>query len=281
MMVEQQRLSVRRRRLSEELRRLRQQAGKTMEGAAQDVEWSIGKVSNIETGVRKRPSVVEVRALLDTYGVTDPRKREALLTITRQAGKKGWWTKYDDVFTNDFPVLEAEASVISTYQPIMIPGLLQSPSYAELFTRAANLLRDPVDVQRVVAARKKRQEILTHPNRPELWAVVDAAAIERLKASPDILREQVGQLIATADADNRTTVQILPFSAGLHAGMNGQFVLMDYAAADSVVYLEMDADGLFLEEPAEISRYRRLFNHLVNAALDPDDSIEYLRYTIT
>ncbi|WP_017599519.1 helix-turn-helix domain-containing protein [Nocardiopsis lucentensis] len=273
------RLSVRRRRLSEELRSLRLAAGMTLDDAAKATEWSVGKVSNIETGVRLRPSVVEVRALLDVYGLTDERRRESLFAITRQAGKKGWWTKYGDVFPDEFPVLESEATAISTYEPMIIPGLLQTPSYVELFTRSANLVRDPVDIQRVVDARRRRQEILTGPDRPNLWAVVDAGAIERLRATPEVCREQAGHLADMADDGNGVTVQVVPFSAGIHAGAKGSFVLMDFSAADPVVYLEMDQDGLFLEESDETTRYRNLFNHLVSRSLGVDESVAYLRET--
>lgn len=271
------RLSVRRRRLSEELRALRIAAGMTLDDAAAATEWSVGKVSNIETGVRLRPSVIEVRALLDVYGLTDERRREALFAITRQAGKKGWWTKYSDVFLDEFPVLESEATSISTYEPMIIPGLLQTPSYVELLMRSANLVRDPIDIQRVVDARRKRQEILVGGNRPELWAVIDAGAIERLRVTPEVCREQANHLADMTDDGNGITIQVVPFSAGIHAGAKGAFVLMDFAAADPVVYLEMDQDGLFLEEADEIKRYRNLFNHLVSRSLDVDQSVAYLR----
>lgn len=271
------RLSVRRRRLSEELRALRATAGMTLDDAAAATEWSVGKVSNIETGVRIRPSVVEVRALLDVYGLKDERRREALFAITRQAGKKGWWTKYGDVFPDEFPVLESEATAISTYEPMIIPGLLQTPSYVEQLMRSANLIRDPVDIQRVVDARHRRQEILAGQARPDLWVVIDAGAVERLRATPDVCREQVGHLADMADDGNGITVQVVPFSAGIHAGAKGSFVLMDFAAADPVVYLEMDQDGLFLEEPEEATRYRNLFNHLVSRSLNVDQSVAYLR----
>ncbi|GHC74983.1 transcriptional regulator [Nocardiopsis terrae] len=273
------RLSVRRRRLSEELRRLRLAARMTLDDAAAATEWSVGKVSNIETGVRLRPSVVEVRALLDVYGLTDNQRREALFAITRQAGKKGWWTKYSDVFPDEFPVLESEATAISTYEPMIIPGLLQTPGYVELLTRSANLVRDPIDIQRVVDARLRRQEILTGQNSPELWAVIDAGAIERLRANPDVCREQASHLADMADNGDGVTIQVVPFSAGIHAGAKGSFVLMDFAAADPVVYLEMDQDGLFLEESDEVIRYRNLFNHLVSRSLDVDASVAYLRET--
>lgn len=270
------RLSVRRRRLSEELRALRVDAGMTLEEAATETEWSVGKVSNIETGVRLRPSVVEVRALLDVYGLRDERRRESLFAITRQAGKKGWWTKYDDVFPDEFPVLESEATSISTYQPMIIPGLLQTPSYVELLMRSANLVRDPIDIQRVIDARRRRQELLSGESRPKLWAVIDAGAVERLRTTPEVCREQAGHLAAMADRGDGVTIQVVPFSAGIHAGAKGSFVLMDFAAADSIVYLEMDQDGLFLEEAGEITRYRNLFNHLVSRSLGVDESVAYL-----
>ncbi|MBQ1081069.1 helix-turn-helix transcriptional regulator [Nocardiopsis sp. B62] len=276
-MSDTQRPSVRRRRLSEELRRLRVSAGMTLESTATATEWSVGKVSNIETGVRLRPSVVEVRALLDVYNVTDEGRREALFAITRQAGKKGWWTKYSDVFPDEFPVLESDATAISTYQPMIIPGLLQTPGYVELLTRSGNLVRDPIDIQRVVDARRRRQEILRGEDRTELWAVIDAGAIERLRATPDVCREQVGHLADLADNGDGVTIQVVPFSAGIHAGAKGSFVLMDFDAADPVVYLEMDQDGLFLEETDEVIRYRNLFNHLVSRSLGVDESVAYLR----
>lgn len=249
----------------------------TLESTATATEWSVGKVSNIETGVRLRPSVVEVRALLDVYNVTDEGRREALFAITRQAGKKGWWTKYSDVFPDEFPVLESDATAISTYQPMIIPGLLQTPGYVELLTRSGNLVRDPIDIQRVVDARRRRQEILRGEDRTELWAVIDAGAIERLRATPDVCREQVGHLADLADNGDGVTIQVVPFSAGIHAGAKGSFVLMDFDAADPVVYLEMDQDGLFLEETDEVIRYRNLFNHLVSRSLGVDESVAYLR----
>ncbi|GAA1460436.1 helix-turn-helix domain-containing protein [Nocardiopsis exhalans] len=276
-MPDPSRPSVRRRRLSEELRRYRIAAGMTLDDAAAATEWSVGKVSNIETGVRLRPSVVEVRALLDVYEVTDEQRRQALFAITRQAGKKGWWTKYSDVFPDEFPVLESDATAISTYEPMIIPGLLQTPGYVELLTRSGNLVRDPVDILRVVDARRRRQEILARTDGPDLWAVIDAGAVERLRAVPEVCREQVSHLADVADNGDGVTVQVVPFSAGIHAGAKGSFVLMDFAAADPVVYLEMDQDGLFLEEADEVTRYRNLFNHLVSRALNVDESVAYLR----
>ncbi|USY19579.1 Scr1 family TA system antitoxin-like transcriptional regulator [Nocardiopsis exhalans] len=123
------RRSIRRRRLSVEIKKARVEAGKTIEEVSEATEWSMGKISNIETGVRLKPTVMEIRGLLDVYGVTDERRREAILNLTRQARELGWWSKFSDVFTDDFVAFEGEAHSIRTYELARIPGLLQTPRY--------------------------------------------------------------------------------------------------------------------------------------------------------
>src|SRR5699024_1477718 len=77
--------SVARRQLSAQMRAKRLAAGMTIEQAAEDLEWSSTKVSNIETGRSKKPAVTDIRVLLDLYGVADPRERDSLLALTRQS----------------------------------------------------------------------------------------------------------------------------------------------------------------------------------------------------
>lgn len=276
-------LSVRRRRLSEELKRLRIEADMTHADVAHRLEWSTGKVSNIETGVSKRPSVHDIRELLDVYELPEGSMRDALLELTRKSRERGWWTKFSDV-VGEYPALEADASHISTYEPLLLPGLLQTPEYAALVTRAS-LVRDPVDIQRAVDARAQRQEILTRtdPSPPEVWAVIDESALMRIQSEPDVYRDQVEYLIAAAEAPDMVTIQVLPMSSGVHAGLRGPFVIMDFTGPLSgpVVFLETDMDGLYLEEAEEISRYRRLFTHIQTSALPEDASTKYLKSLIT
>ncbi|GAA4916831.1 helix-turn-helix domain-containing protein [Streptomonospora salina] len=272
-------LSVRRRRLSEELRRLRVEADLTHAEVAKRLEWSTGKVSNIETGVSKKPSVHDIRGLLDVYGVREGPMREALLELARKSRERGWWTKFSDV-VGEYPALEADASHISTYEPLLLPGLLQTPDYAALVTRAS-LVRDPVDIQRAVDARKQRQEILTRsdPPAPEVWAVIDEAALMRVESERGVYREQVQHLIDVAEEPNKVTLQVLPMASGVHAGLRGPFVIMDFAGplAGPVVFIETDMDGLYLEDDEEIDRYRRLLTHVQTAALPEDASTRFLK----
>ncbi|MEU3017215.1 helix-turn-helix transcriptional regulator [Nocardiopsis sp. NPDC007018] len=273
------RRSIRRRRLSVEIKKARLEAGKTIEEVAEATEWSMGKISNIESGVRLKPTVMEIRGLLDVYAVTDERRREAILDLTRQARELGWWSKYGDVFTDDFVAFEGEASRIRTYELARIPGLLQTPLYVESVMRAA-LFQSPPDIERSIETRRHRQRILTSADAPELWVVIDEAALMRIQRE-DVRQEQVEHLIEIAEADNTVTLQVLPFASGMHAGLNGPFVILDFAPeVRPVVYLETDTDGLYLEDAEELDRYARLFDHVRASARYPEASLQILKNLI-
>lgn len=268
--------TVRRRRLSEELRQLRHDARMTLDDVVKATEWSRGKLGNIESGERQRPQVAEIRTLLDAYEVTDPDTREAVLSLCRQSRERGWWVRYRDVLNPKFVGFEAEASVICNWELAVVPGLLQVPEYVELISRTA-LVRDPKDVQRVVDARIERQRVLFDDPPDDIWFVFDETALVRLRDHPDVLRTQVEYLIEAAE-DPRITIQIVPHDR-LHPGTGGPFVIMDFpnTVDPSVVYLETDTDGLYLEEVDEVARYRKLFDHLRLTALLPEDTLVRLR----
>lgn len=274
--------TIRRRQLSAILRRMRKEADLNLDEASKRLEWSRAKLGHIETGERKRPSVVEIRALMHEYNVSpaDPRY-EAVLTLVRHAQQRGWWTRYDDILTGSYVELEAEATSIANYEAFGIPGLLQTPSLARLMQRA-RLWRDPEDIQRAVDARIRRQHILSGENPTQLWAVIEEHALQRLAGDPDVMREQVEHLVDLADSSNHVTVQVLPTEAGVHAGAMGPFVIMDFAEpAGPIVYLETYTDGLYLEREAEIAQYRRLWDHIRTSALDEERTIPYLKKMIT
>lgn len=271
--------TVRRRRLSEELRRRRTDARMTLDDAARATEISRTTVSNIESGVKKRPQINEIRALLDAYGVTSEREREEILNLTRQSRERGWWARYKDVLSGKFIGFEAEASVISTWEPLVIPGLLQVPEYVRLLAKAS-LIGDDPGIQRAIDARIERQRILAS-DPPGLWAVFGEVSLLALTDHPDVLRRQVTYLLEAAASPN-TTLQMTP-ARRLTPGLAGPFVIMDFpdTVDPSVVYLETDTDGLYLEEPDEVARYRHTFGHLRIAALTPDQTVEYLTEMIT
>ncbi|QRN81042.1 MAG: helix-turn-helix domain-containing protein [Nocardiopsis sp. BM-2018] len=274
--------TIRRRQLSAILRRMRKDTGLSLEEVAKRVEWSRAKLGHIETGERKKPSVVEIKALLHEYEIdpADPQY-EAVLTLVRHAQQRGWWTRYDDILTGSYVELESEATSIANYEAFGIPGLLQTPGLARLMQRA-RLWRDPEDIQRAVEARIRRQEILAGDEPTQLWAVIEEHALQRLAGAPEVLREQIEHLVELADSSSHVTIQVLPTEAGVHAGVAGPFVIMDFAEpAGPIVYLETYTDGLYLERDAEITQYRRLWDHIRTSALDEERTIPYLKKLIT
>src|SRR5512139_508119 len=122
--------TLRRRRLSAELRRLREVSGLTAEEVSRRLEWSRGKLTHIERAQWRRPSPRDVRDLLEVYGVTDPERREALITLAREARERGWWSAYQDLLKGPYVDLENEASTIRAYRALTVPGLLQTRAYA-------------------------------------------------------------------------------------------------------------------------------------------------------
>lgn len=272
--------TVRRRRLSAVLRHLRHDHGKTLEGVTDALEWSRGRLAHMEGNKWTRPDLGNIRQLLDYYEVTDTTEREAILDLARQSRERGWWTKFKDVFGTDSLVgFESEASVVSTWQPVVIPGLLQTEGYAAASVRAS-LARPSDEVARRVEARMARQEVLSGEQPPTVWAVIDESALHRMPTEDGVAAGQLQHLIDVAeDPDNNVTIQVLPFTAGLHPGVSGPFVILDFPdEMDSpIVYLESRTEGLFLEEPEEISEYRLVFDHLQVTAQSHADSIRTMK----
>jgi transcriptional regulator with XRE-family HTH domain len=267
--------SARGRRLRHELRRLREEAGLTHAEVANRMEWSSSKVSRIETG-QSRAQTGDVRDLLEIYGVTDQATCEALVQLAREARRRGWWTRYSDVLgTGLYVGMEAEAASLHTYESLFVPGLLQTEDYARAVIQAWQARPNPEALERAVTARMARQDILERPDPPEIWAVLDEAAIARPVGGPQVMRAQLQHLIVVSTRPNTpVTLQVLPFSVGAHPGMGGQFVVLAFPSPNDppMVYLETATDGLYLEDPPDVERYTLMFSHLVARALGPDES---------
>lgn len=136
-------------------------------------------------------------------------------------------------------------------------------------------------MQRSVDARIQRQSILNRFDPPRYWAILDEAALRRPTRDPNVMRAQLRHLIQMAARLN-VTINVLPFSAGHHAGMNGSFVLLDFPHPldPSLAYSETYAASMFLEEPDEIERYDVAFGLIHNAALSSAESVELFHQLI-
>ncbi|PXY28057.1 helix-turn-helix domain-containing protein [Prauserella muralis] len=267
--------TVRRRRLASELRRLRDQAGLTIDEVGEKLECSASKISRIETGhVGVTPR--DARDLLELYGVRGD-EQEALVQLAREARKRGWWHAYNEVFTGTFVGLEADASSLYAFQALLVPGLLQTERYARTVIRAMRPTAPDTDIERRVAARMERQQLLRDPTPPEYWAIVDEAVLHRMVGGADVMAEQLARMAELAQLPH-VTIQVVPFEAGAHPGMEGPFLILGFPEqADSdVVYVDSTSSGLYLEEEVDVRRYSLMFDHLRAAALKPDDSVEVI-----
>lgn len=271
--------SLRHHRLTLELRRLRKASGFTREQVAEQLEWSGSRVTRYETGDWKRLHPNDVKRMLAVYGVTDQQRLEAYAQLARDAGKRGWWTDYDDVVGN-YVAFEDEAAQIQTFEPLYIPGLLQTEDYARALI-AANPDNEPDEVKRRVAARLERHKLLEGKDGPQFWPIIDEAAIRRPVGGSKVMIGQLRSLVEVVTT-RRIDLQILPFAAGSHPGMDGSFAILtfDEILAPPVVYLETATDGLYPEGNNVVQRYTMMFNRLRAKALSPQDSVTFLEDAI-
>jgi transcriptional regulator with XRE-family HTH domain len=264
--------TLRRRQLGMELRRLREAAHVTIDQVAERLECSGSKISRIETG-QTGVTPRDVRDMLDIYGV-DPEYADQLLKIAREARQKGWWQLYGDVLTSAYVGLEAAADHIRSYEALVVPGLLQTEEYAQAMIHAARPDIGATDVEKRVRVRIGRQSLLTQDDPIDLWVVLDEAVLRRPVGGRAVMRRQLEHLTLAASWPN-VTLQVLPFSAGAHAGMDGAFTMLlyDESAGQNFVFASNAAGGLFLEKDDELQRYGFIFDYLRANALRPDESV--------
>jgi transcriptional regulator with XRE-family HTH domain len=269
--------TVKRRRLAAELRHYRDAAGLTIEEVADQLEWSSAKISRIENA---RVSVLprDVKFLLAAYGLTDQDDPwEIMLTLARESRNKGWWHQYGDAVPDWFEVfvgLEAEAASVSNYDSEFVPGLLQTEEYARVVHRTSLFTASEEEIEKRVKVRMARQELLTSGDGgPEVWFVLNEAAVRRVVGGKATMREQLQRLTEAMELAS-VTLQVLPFESGAHPSMDGSFSILGFPEVSdpNVVYIEYQTGALYLEKPEEVRRYRLMFDHLRAAALPVDTS---------
>lgn len=275
--------TVRSRRLRYELRRLREQASLTYDRVAEELGWSASKMYRIEND-KVGVIVRDVRRMLNLYGVGEGEQREALLTLARDKGRdegrdEGWWHRYGDVLPEWFQVyvsLESEADSLWNFESEVVPGLLQTEEYARaiMYVEPQPLSGD--EIERAIAARMARQEALTRTEGPvSFWTVLNEAVPRRMVGGDKTMRAQLTHLIEMSRLPN-VAVQVLPFSAGAHAGMRNAFTLMRFPESTDrqVVYVETQTGSLYLEKQHEVEEYTLRFDYLRAKALGVEETEE-------
>lgn len=239
--------------LGTQLRNLRESRGISAHDAAKAIRASDSKISRIELG-KSAIREIDVLDLLTFYGV-DPDEREQFLTLAEQASRPGWWHRFSDIMPDWFKAyigMEEAAKSIRVYEPLFIPGLLQTPQY----TAAVLALGDiPVgEAERYAVLRKERQRRFTE-GQLKLWAIVDESALRRPVGSAEILRDQLRYLISLSSRQN-LTLQITKQGAGGYAAPSA-FSILRFGDPEmpDVVYVEHLTSALYFDKKSDVDRY--------------------------
>ncbi|MFG1803640.1 helix-turn-helix domain-containing protein [Micromonospora carbonacea] len=265
--------------LGAQLRRLREASGVTREGAGWEIRSSESKISRMELG-RVGFKERDVADLLSLYGVTDATEREALLKLARDANSPGWWHRYGDVLPSWFQSylgLEAAAALIRSYEVQFVPGLLQTPEYARAVVLLGHRGAGADEIDRRVSLRMQRQELLRRPRPPQLWAVVDEAALRRPIGGPQVMHDQLTALIEATRASH-VRLQIIPFDAGGHAAAGGAFTILRFGDQDlpDIVYIEQLTSAIYLDKREDLDYYAAAMERLCVEAEPPERTPELL-----
>jgi transcriptional regulator with XRE-family HTH domain len=264
--------SVRQRRAAAELKRLRELALLTADEVAHRLGWSASKISRIENA-RIRLKSDDLELLLRLYEV-DGEQRNKLLTLAEDDGHKKWWEAYGDSLPQQlltYTSFEAEASVILTYEPMVIPGLLQTEGYAR---RVINMWQavtnaSPADLERRLEVRMARQRIISSDAPPKLKLVIDESVLRRRVAERVVMLDQLHRLAELSELPN-VDLRIIPLS-DFHFVYTSPLIILEIPDFGDVLYLESSLDAnIYLEaESATLIYHHKLyFEQLQKSALD-------------
>ncbi|MGX1131499.1 transcriptional regulator with XRE-family HTH domain [Streptomyces glaucescens] len=250
--------------LGAELRHAREKAGLSQEELGHRLYVSGSFIGQLEAGTR-RMQPEYARMLDDVLGTDDFFQRNCAAVAK---------SKYPEHFA-EAAEAEASATEIRQYAPLLIPGLLQTPAYAQAVCRAYQPTAPQAVIDELVANRMDRLRILDDPTDPLLWAVLDEAALHRVTGGVAVMAESLRHITALMRR-NRVIVQVLPFEAGAHSAMEGAIKLMNFKQAPPLAYFEGVGAGRLEDDPATVRHQRRTFDLLTACALSPEKSLALL-----
>jgi transcriptional regulator with XRE-family HTH domain len=268
--------------LRAELIRLRKDSGLTQEQVAENLDWSPSKLIRVEGG-RSAITKVDLDALLAEYGITSESHRERLQALNRGARSRAWWANFRDELAPayvDYVGYEAGAAYIRQFQQGYVPGLLQTPEYAQVLT--ANSV-DAVRAGTAVKFRLQRQlELAQRSSPPRQYHVVDEAVIRRhvgISQDPAIMPNQLRHIADRAANEEALTIRVVPFGAGAHPGLSGPFTLLEFdGAMPDLLYLDAGREvSLITGSDSRIGQYAIDFEAVLENSLPAAESIALIR----
>ncbi|MFI6474944.1 helix-turn-helix domain-containing protein [Streptomyces sp. NPDC050516] len=266
--------------LGRRLQDLRERAGLRREEAAKVLRVAPATVRRMEMAEvsLKIPYVV---LLLKAYGIGDG-EAEGFIALAEEANKPGWWQRFHDILPDWFSMyvsLEGAASLIRSYEPHFVPGLLQTEEYARHVMRSGALgATSEADIDRHVALRMERQSLLTREDAPRLWVVMDETVLRRPVGSPQVMRDQIDRLLEASALPN-VTVQLAEFASGHHPGTYGPFVLFRFAVPElpDMVYSEYLTGAVYLDARPEVATHLEVMDRMAAQAATAQRTKEILK----
>ncbi|MBL1098867.1 helix-turn-helix domain-containing protein [Streptomyces coffeae] len=256
--------TVLRRVLGKRLRQLRERAKVSFEEAAKAIEvtpLTVRRMEKAEVGLK----IPYVKELLRNYGVRGP-EIEDFLALAREANQPGWWHQFRDVLPDWFSAyvsLESEATVIRAYEPHYVPGLLQTEEYARAVLRTGFPNDTEEELDRRIALRVQRQSLLTKPDAPTIWAILDETVLRRPVGGHQVMREQIDHLIDALERP-KVRLQVMRFATGPHPGAFGPFHYFRFGFSElpDVVYTESLTGAVYVDQPAEVVAYLEVLDRM-------------------
>lgn len=250
--------------LGKRLRQLREQAAVSFDEAAGVIEvtpLTVRRMEKAEVGLR----IPYVKELLRSYGVA-AQEIDDFVAMARRANQPGWWYKYRDVLPDWFSAyvsLESEATVIRVYEPHYVPGLLQTHDYTAALMRVGFPNESEDDIERRVALRMKRQDLLTKPGAPALWAVLEETVLRRPVGGADVMRAQFDRLDEVLDLP-KVRIQVMRYAAGAHPGAFGPFHYFRFGFSElpDIVYTESLAGAVYVDQPDDVVSYLEVMDRM-------------------
>lgn len=261
--------------IGHDLKTMRERARTTQEQAAKVIGCSQGKINHLESG-RNQQQPDEVTKLLRAYGA-DVEHVDRMASLAGRADQDTWWAPFSEVLPNWFRIfvgLEGLARAAFSYEPLLLPGQLQTPGYAEALL-VGNLRVPPMEVPQVVRARVARQRLEDDSKPLRFRSVIEQYVLDRIVGDPEVMRVQLEHLLVLMERDN-VELHVMPIEMAVHDGLDGDFLLLDFDEAQSIGYVEYPNGAVYVQDQDQVGLYNLAADRLCAAALSEADSKSFI-----
>jgi transcriptional regulator with XRE-family HTH domain len=264
-------ISVRQRRVSAELRSLRERRELSCMAVAKALGCSESKISRMETGERGLYAD-DVAAILG-FLQAPPKLRQQLLDLVRTSEQRNWHEIHGKLPTNwkDLIKFESQASDLYDYEPLVVPGLVQTPEYARALIRGLNEALPDDEVDGLVTVRMSRSLVLGRSGAPHAHLLLEETVLRRTMEDPVVMYGQLQHLLAMG-ARRNVTLRVVPFGVVPAIVTQGSLIIIEFSDQPTLVFEETRSTSTFLEDEEPIARTKLAWQKLSAAALSEEDS---------